>query len=66
MAYSFDTLVFSSSLMIFIAALICIFAYEFISTKSVSTVTKETKISNNLNKKGRKFKQQQQQTDKFG
>ncbi len=63
MAYSFDSLVYSSSLIIFILALICIFVYEFVSSKSISTMTKESKIANNLNKKGRKYKPQ---TDKFG
>lgn len=33
MAISFDNLVFSSSLIIFIVALVSIFAYQFISTK---------------------------------
>ncbi|MDQ6723231.1 MAG: hypothetical protein M3Z01_03070 [Thermoproteota archaeon] len=65
MAYSFDILVFSSTLIMFIAALICIFAYEFVSPKPLFPPTKEPKIADNLNKKGRKYRQQQQ-TDKFG
>ncbi len=63
MAYSFDSLVYYSSLIIFIVAFICIFAYEFISSRSISSDTKEPGIADNLNKKGRKYKQQ---TDKFG
>jgi hypothetical protein len=63
MAYSFDSLVYYSSLIIFIVAFICIFVYEFISSRSISSDTKESRIADNLNKKGRKYKQQ---TDKFG
>ncbi len=63
MAYSFDSLVYYSSLIIFIIVFICIFAYEFISSWSISPNTKEPRIADNLNKKGRKYKQQ---TDKFG
>jgi hypothetical protein len=67
MAYSFDTLVYSSSLTMFIAVLIFIFVYEYISSKSVSTLINEPKVAVNLNKKGNKSKQnKQQQTDKFG
>ena len=62
MAYSFDNLVYFSSLIMFVVALICIFAYEFISLKSVTTMSKESKIADTTNKKGRRYKKQ---TDKF-
>ncbi len=64
MVYSFDTLIYSSSLTMFIAVLIFIFIYEYFSSKFSSALTNESKIAVNLNKKGRKNKQQQ--TDKFG
>lgn len=53
MADYFDNLVFSSSIIIFVVALICIFAYEFVFRSQGSTVEK-------INKKGSKNKQNQQ------
>ena len=53
MADYFDNLVFSSSIIIFVVALICIFAYEFVFRSQSSTVEK-------INKKGSKNKQNQQ------
>jgi len=52
MADSFDNLVFSSSIIIFVVALICIFAYEFIFRSQGNIVEK-------INKKGSKLKQNQ-------
>jgi len=46
----------------FVVALICIFAYEFVSLRSVATISKESKITNTNNKKGKRYKKQ---TDKF-
>jgi hypothetical protein len=62
MAYSFDNLIYYSSLIMFVVALICIFAYEFISLKPVTTISKESKITDINKKKGKKYKKQ---TDKF-
>jgi hypothetical protein len=62
MTYSFDNLVYYSSLIMFVVALICIFAYEFVSLRSVATISKESKITNTNNKKGKRYKKQ---TDKF-
>ena len=53
MADSFDNLVFSSSIIIFVVYLICIFAYEFIFRSQGNIVEK-------INKKGSKLKQNQQ------
>jgi Tfp pilus assembly protein PilO len=53
MADYFDNLVFSSSIIIFVVALICIFAYEFIFSSQGSIVEK-------INKKVSKIKQNQQ------
>lgn len=58
MVYSFDTLVYYSSLIMFIVSFICIFAYEFFSLKSTKTVTKESNIPDSYNKKGKKYKKQ--------
>ncbi|HKU83911.1 MAG TPA: hypothetical protein VJP58_07705 [Candidatus Nitrosocosmicus sp.] len=53
MADYFDNLVFSSSIIIFVVALICIFAYEFVFRSQGIIVEK-------INKKGSKNKQNQQ------
>ena len=53
MADYFDNLVFSSSIIIFVVALICIFAYEFVFRSQGNIVEK-------TNKKGSKIKQKQQ------
>ena len=66
MAFSFDNMVYFSSLIMFIVALICIFVYEFLSPKPSSNLTAEPKITGSLNRKGSKNKQQKQQSDKFG
>jgi hypothetical protein len=66
MAFSFDNLVYFSSLIMFVVALICIFVYEFLSPKTSSNLTAEPKITGGLNRKGSKIKQQKQQSDKFG
>jgi hypothetical protein len=51
----------------FIAALVGIFVYEFFAPKSVPVIPKESTISANLNKKGSsRYKQNKQQTGKFG
>jgi archaellum component FlaG (FlaF/FlaG flagellin family) len=62
MVYSFDDVVYSSSLIMFVVALICVFAYEFFSLKTTKTVTKESSISDSSSKKGKKYKKQ---SDKF-
>ena len=59
MADSFDNLVFSSSIIIFVVALICIFAYELIFRSQRIIIEKSRKIEN-INKKGSKLKQNQQ------
>jgi hypothetical protein len=61
MAFSFDNLVYFSSLIMFIVALICVFVYEFISLKP-STISKEPKVTDTNNKKGKRYKKQ---TDKI-
>jgi hypothetical protein len=66
MAFSFDTLIYFSSLIMFIVALICIFAYEFLSPKPSPNLASEPKITGGLNKKGSKNRQQKPQTDEFG
>lgn len=57
MGYSFDDIVYFSSLIMFILALICIFIYEFFSLKSSKTVTK-TSIYDSSDRKGKKSKKQ--------
>ncbi len=59
MADYFDNLVFSSSIIIFVVALICIFAYEFIF-RSQGSIAEKSKMIEKINKKGSKFKQNQQ------
>ncbi len=56
MANYFDNLVFSSSLTIFITALILVFLYEFFSSKT-DVKSNNLKISENLSKKSTKNKQ---------
>jgi hypothetical protein len=62
MAYSFDSLVYYSSLIMLAVALICVFAYEFISVKPVTTISKEPRVTDTNNKKGKRYKKQ---TDKI-
>lgn len=59
MADYFDNLVFSSSIIIFVVALICIFVYEFIF-RSQSNIVEKSKMMGKINKKGSKLKQNQQ------
>jgi Tfp pilus assembly protein PilO len=59
MADNFDTLVFTSSIIIFVVALICIFAYEFFF-KSQGSIIEKSRVIEKINKKGSKFKQKQQ------
>ncbi len=59
MADYFDNLVFSSSIIIFVVALICIFVYEFIF-RSQGNIIEKSKMMGKINKKGSKFKQNQQ------
>lgn len=59
MADYFDNLVFSSSIIIFIVALICIFAYEFFF-RGQGTVVEPSRLLEKINRKGSKFKQKQQ------
>ena len=59
MADYFDNLVFSSSIIIFVVALICIFAYEFIF-RSQGRIIDKSKMMGKINKKGSKLKQNQQ------
>ncbi len=59
MADYFDNLVFSSSIIIFVVALICIFAYEFIF-RSQGSIIDKSKMMGKINKKGSKLKQNQQ------
>ena len=59
MADYFDTLVFSSSIIIFIVALICIFAYEFFF-RGQGNIVEKSRVIEKINKKGSKFKQNQQ------
>ncbi|MDP8906498.1 MAG: hypothetical protein M3M88_03145 [Thermoproteota archaeon] len=66
MAYSFDSLVYFSTLLMFVAALVSIFVYEYFAAKSVPAIPKESTISANLNKKGSRYKQNKQKTGKFG
>jgi hypothetical protein len=51
----------------FIAALVAIFVYEYFAPRSVPVSPKESTISTNLDKKGsNRYKQNKQQTGKFG
>jgi Tfp pilus assembly protein PilO len=59
MADYFDTLVFSSSIIIFVVALVCIFAYEFFFRSQGNTV-EQSRVVEKINRKGSKFKQKQQ------
>jgi len=59
MADYFDNVVFSSSIIIFVVALICIFAYEFFFRGQGNNVEK-SRVIEKINKKGSKFKQNQQ------
>ncbi|TVP39625.1 hypothetical protein [Candidatus Nitrosocosmicus arcticus] len=59
MADYFDNVVFSSSIIIFVAALICIFAYEFFF-RGQGNIVEKSKVIEKVNTKGSKFKQNQQ------
>ena len=59
MADYFDNVVFSSSIIIFVAALICIFAYEFFF-RGHGNIVEKSRVIEKINKKGSKFKQNQQ------
>lgn len=59
MADYFDNLVFSSSIIIFVVALICIFAYEFFF-RSQGNIIEQSRVVEKINRKGSKFKQKQQ------
>jgi hypothetical protein len=59
MADYFDNLVFSSSIIIFVVALICIFAYEFFF-RSLGNIVEQSRVVEKINRKGSKFKQKQQ------
>jgi len=59
MADYFDNVVFSSSIIIFVAALICIFAYEFFF-RGQGNIIEKSRVIEKINKKGSKFKQNQQ------
>jgi hypothetical protein len=58
MADYLDNLVFPSSIIIFVVALICIFAYEFIF-RNQGNIVEKSKMIEKINKKGSKFKQNQ-------
>ncbi|HKR74441.1 MAG TPA: hypothetical protein VJR94_10065 [Candidatus Nitrosocosmicus sp.] len=60
MADSFDNMVFSSSLVIFIAALISIFAYEFLFNKGRANKIENTIGTTKLGRKASKVKNKQQ------
>ncbi len=64
MAYSLDSMIYYSSLTIFIVSFICVFAYEYFSSRFVISDNKESGITDHLSGKDRKYKQQQ--SDKFG
>lgn len=64
MAYSLDSMIYYSSLTIFIVSFICVFAYEYFSSRFVTSDNKESGITDHLSGKDRKYKQQQ--SDKFG
>jgi len=59
MADYFDNLVFLSSIIIFVVALICIFAYEFFF-RGHGNIVEQSRVAEKINKKGSKFKQNQQ------
>jgi len=59
MADYFDNVVFSSSIIIFVVALICIFAYEFFF-RGQGNIVEKSRVIEKINKKGSKFKQNQQ------
>jgi hypothetical protein len=59
MADYFDNLVFSSSIIIFVVALICIFAHEFFF-RSQGNIVEQSRVVEKINRKGSKFKQKQQ------
>jgi hypothetical protein len=59
MADYFDNLVFSSSIIIFVVALICIFAYEFFF-RNQGNIVEQSRVVEKINRKGSKFKQKQQ------
>ena len=59
MADYFDNLVFSSTMIIFVVALICIFAFEFIF-RSQDSIVEKSRMMEKINKKGSKFKQNKQ------
>ena len=59
MADYFDNLVFSSSIIVFVVALICIFAYEFFF-RGQGTIVEQSRVVEKINRKGSKFKQKQQ------
>jgi hypothetical protein len=60
MADSFDNMVFSSSLIIFVAALISIFAYEFLFAKGHGNRTESINGTTKLGRKASKVKTKQQ------
>ena len=60
MADSFDNLVFSSSLIIFIAALISIFAYEFLFARKQGNSIENINETRKLGRKASKVKDKQQ------
>ncbi|HEU5121064.1 MAG TPA: hypothetical protein VFT71_08750 [Candidatus Nitrosocosmicus sp.] len=60
MADSFDNLVFSSSLIIFIAALISIFAYEFLFARKQGNRIENINETRKLGRKASKVKDKQQ------
>ncbi|HEX5904749.1 MAG TPA: hypothetical protein VFY50_01735 [Candidatus Nitrosocosmicus sp.] len=60
MADSFDNLVFSSSLIFFIAALISIFAYEFLFARKQGNSIENINETRKLGRKASKVKDKQQ------
>ncbi|GKS60784.1 hypothetical protein YTPLAS21_02420 [Candidatus Nitrosocosmicus sp.] len=60
MADSFDSMVFSSSLIIFLAALISIFAYEYLFNKGKGKEFENTIGATKLGRKASKVKTKQQ------
>ena len=64
MADSFDNLVFSSSLIIFITALIFIFSYEFLSVKGERNKVENISTTGKVGRKTSKTKSKPQ-FDKF-
>lgn len=57
MADYFDNIIFSSSIIIFVTALICIFVYEFFFTTNLKNNSEKSKIKEKVNKKSTKIKQ---------